>query len=82
MLRRISPTEGAVNIAGHDISRIRESRLPHMRRAIGMVFQDPALDDRLTAWENLEIHAVLYEDVAPRDAAAALMRRPVPAESG
>ena len=25
-----------------------------------MVFQEPALDDRLTALENLEIHAALY----------------------
>jgi ABC-2 type transport system ATP-binding protein len=31
-----------------------------VRRSLGMVFQDPALDDRLTARENLEIHAVLY----------------------
>jgi len=53
MLRRISPTEGAVNIAGHDISRLRESRLPHMRRAIGMVFQDHRLLAHLSAFENL-----------------------------
>ncbi len=30
------------------------------RRAIGLVFQEPSLDDRLTAWENLLLHAFLY----------------------
>jgi ABC-2 type transport system ATP-binding protein len=31
-----------------------------VRRSFGIVFQDPSLDDELTAWENLEIHGVLY----------------------
>ncbi|MEM2189577.1 MAG: ATP-binding cassette domain-containing protein, partial [Nitrososphaerota archaeon] len=31
-----------------------------VRRVIGVVFQDPALDDRLTGWENLDFHARLY----------------------
>ena len=31
-----------------------------MRRAFGIVFQDPAVDDELTAWENMEFHGVLY----------------------
>ncbi len=31
-----------------------------MRRRIGVIFQDPALDDRLTAEENLMLHAVAY----------------------
>ncbi len=30
------------------------------RRSFGIVFQDPSLDDELTAYENLEFHAVLY----------------------
>jgi len=38
-----------------------------------MVFQDPALDDRLTAWENLEIHAVIYGVQRP-DRRAAIER--------
>ena len=32
-----------------------------MRRRIGLVFQDPSLDDRLTAWQNLQFHARLYD---------------------
>ena len=31
-----------------------------MRRAFGIVFQDPSLDDELTAAENMELHGVLY----------------------
>jgi ABC-2 type transport system ATP-binding protein len=31
-----------------------------VRRRFGVVFQDPSLDQELTAWENMEIHGVLY----------------------
>lgn len=52
----VLPTSGAASVLGHDVLREPDA----VRRALGMVFQDPALDDRLTARENLEIHAVLY----------------------
>ncbi len=53
MLRRIVATEGSVHVAGHDVARLRESRLPSLRRSIGMVFQDHRLLDHLSAMENL-----------------------------
>jgi cell division transport system ATP-binding protein len=53
MLRRILPSEGTVIIGGNDITRMRDSRLPHLRRQIGMVFQDHRLLPNLTAFENL-----------------------------
>jgi ABC-2 type transport system ATP-binding protein len=31
-----------------------------VRHSFGIVFQDPSLDDELTAYENMELHAVLY----------------------
>ncbi len=31
------------------------------RKSFGIVFQDPSLDDDLTAYENLEFHAVFYK---------------------
>jgi ABC-2 type transport system ATP-binding protein len=40
-----------------------------VRRRIGVVFQDPSLDDRLTAEENLNLHAVVYR--VPRSERAA-----------
>jgi ABC-2 type transport system ATP-binding protein len=36
-------------------------RPDEVRRAIGIVFQDPSLDSDLTAWENMELHGVLYD---------------------
>ncbi len=53
----LAPTSGTARVAGHDV--VRE---PHaVRRALGLLFQDPAVDDRLTARENLQLHAVMYE---------------------
>ncbi len=53
MLRRVLPTEGSVTINGHDVARLSDSRLPLLRRSIGMVFQDHRLLDHLSALENL-----------------------------
>ena len=52
----VVPTSGGASVMGYDV--VRDAN--QVRRQLGMVFQDPALDDRLTARENLEIHAVLY----------------------
>jgi ABC-2 type transport system ATP-binding protein len=52
----LDPTSGTATLAGFDII----SRPSDVRRAIGVIFQDPSLDDRLTARENLELHAVVY----------------------
>lgn len=50
------PTSGQAFLAGYDVVK---SPL-QVRRSIGVVFQDYSLDDRLTAEENLYIHAMLY----------------------
>lgn len=52
----LRPTEGTARILGIDVS----SNPGDVRRHIGFVFQEPALDDELTVWENLWIHAALY----------------------
>ena len=52
----LAPTGGTAEVMGFDVVR----QAYDVRRQLGMVFQDPALDERLTARENLEIHAVLY----------------------
>jgi ABC-2 type transport system ATP-binding protein len=52
----LRPSEGRLLIAGHDPV---EDPL-RVRRALGIVFQDPSLDDELTAAENMELHGVLY----------------------
>jgi ABC-2 type transport system ATP-binding protein len=50
------PTAGSATVAGYDIVRERD----HVRRHIGLVFQDPTLDGYLSAKENLRLHAELY----------------------
>jgi len=52
----LRPSEGEARICGYDVVRQPSS----VRRVIGVVFQEPALDDRLTGWENLDFHARLY----------------------
>ena len=52
----LTPTSGNVMLAGNNVVSHQEDA----RRTFGIVFQDPSLDDELTAWENLEFHGVLY----------------------
>lgn len=53
ILRRIIPTEGTVYLLGQDISKLRVSKLPLLRRKIGMVFQDHRLLANLSAIDNV-----------------------------
>ncbi len=50
-------TSGTVTVNGHDPVHHPDE----VRRSFGIVFQDPSLDDELTAWENMEFHGVLYD---------------------
>ncbi len=50
------PTGGTIRINGFDPVHGQND----VRRSFGIVFQDPSLDDELTARENLEFHGVLY----------------------
>ena len=51
-----APTDGDAEVWGHSIRSARDE----VRRSIGMVFQDPAVDDSLTGRENLDFHARMY----------------------
>jgi ABC-2 type transport system ATP-binding protein len=52
----LRPTAGTAIVAGHDVVRERLA----VRRAIGLVFQDPTLDQYLSGEENLRFHAYAY----------------------
>lgn len=52
----LKPTEGKAFVWGYDVVKQPD----RVRRSIGIVFQDQALDDRLTGLENLDFHARLY----------------------
>lgn len=49
------PDEGQIILAGRNVTRLRRSSIPHLRRAIGVVFQDFKLLRQRTALENVAI---------------------------
>ena len=52
----LKPTSGRARVAGHDVIGSKDD----VRRSIGVVFQEPALDSKLTGRENLTFHAMMY----------------------
>jgi len=52
----LKPTSGRVYINGSD----SQEKQDEVRHSFAIVFQDPSLDDELTAYENMEFHGVLY----------------------
>jgi ABC-2 type transport system ATP-binding protein len=52
----LKPTSGKAKVNGFDVVK----QAMQVRRSIGLVFQDPSIDDRLTGRENLYMHANLY----------------------
>ncbi|MBN2202723.1 MAG: ATP-binding cassette domain-containing protein [Candidatus Aenigmarchaeota archaeon] len=52
----LRPTSGTAKIVGKDIQRNSDD----VRNNIGIVFQEPALDEKLTGRENLDFHARMY----------------------
>src|SRR6187549_4233378 len=51
-----APTSGSITLDG-----LNPRERPHdVRRRFGIVFQDPSLDSELTAYENMDLHGVLY----------------------
>jgi len=57
----LKPTAGYATINGFDI--VKQKR--HVRKQIGIIFQEQSLDLQLTAWENLKFHSMLYN--VPRE---------------
>jgi ABC-2 type transport system ATP-binding protein len=56
----LDPTGGEVRVNGLDLHQ-----KDAVRHSFGIVFQDPSLDDDLTAMENLQLHSMLYR--IPKD---------------
>ena len=53
----LKPSRGRAWISDFDVLKSAKD----VRRSIGIIFQDPSLDDRLTAYENLKFHAIIYK---------------------
>ena len=57
LITMLRPAAGQARVLGFDVAEEAAA----VRGLIGVVFQEPALDDRLSARENLEMHAALYK---------------------
>jgi ABC-2 type transport system ATP-binding protein len=57
----LEPTRGEMKVNDFNLKNQRDD----VRRSFGIVFQDPSLDDDLTAYENMEFHGVLYGEKNP-----------------
>src|SRR5438270_13491137 len=53
LIKEVDPTEGAIRVAGHDLSEIRRKRIPFYRRNLGVVFQDFKLLPSRTVYDNV-----------------------------
>jgi ABC-2 type transport system ATP-binding protein len=52
----LSPTSGTLELDGLNPAKKKNE----VRQRFGIVFQDPSLDQELSAWENMDLHGVLY----------------------
>ncbi len=52
----LAKTSGTVTIAGHDL----ETDATGVRRQIGIIFQNPSIDEHLSGEENIRLHVALY----------------------
>jgi ABC-2 type transport system ATP-binding protein len=52
----LRPTGGKLFLNNHDVTKEKD----RARKTFGIVFQDPALEEELTAYENMEIHGIMY----------------------
>ena len=68
------PSAGQIWFSGHDISRLRHSEVPFLRRQIGMIFQDHHLLMDRSVYDNVAIPLIISgasgEDIRRRVSAA------------
>lgn len=71
-----SPTSGEVYVNGYSVHNMPRSEVPHLRRSLGVVFQDFRLLPNKTAFENVAF-AMQMVEASPRE-----IRRQVPLALG
>ncbi len=64
------PTEGEIWVAGREITHLRRSKIPELRREIGVVFQDAKLLPGRTVYDNiafvLRVLGTTRREITPR----------------
>ncbi len=55
LTREITPTSGKIFVGNVDIAKMKNSEIPHLRRKVGVVFQDFKLLDDRTVFENVAL---------------------------
>jgi phospholipid/cholesterol/gamma-HCH transport system ATP-binding protein len=63
----VKPDRGTIYVLGHEITAMTEEQLFHVRRDIGMVFQESALFDSLTVRENVAYRLDEEHDLSPEE---------------
>jgi cell division transport system ATP-binding protein len=53
LMKELEPTSGAVSVAGRDLFKVSQKRLPYLRRNIGVIFQDFKLLPNRTVYANV-----------------------------
>ncbi len=53
LYREMVPSSGEITVDGIRVDRLRRSRIPTLRRHLGVVFQDFKLLTDKTVWENV-----------------------------
>ena len=73
VLGLLKPDAGQVLVDGEDITNYSEDRMMHVRKKIGMVFQEGALFDSLSVYDNVAYR--LHEQGVPEDEVEPEVRR-------
>lgn len=55
LIRELEPTEGVIVVDGNEVTALPRKQIPHLRRQVGVVFQDYKLIPDRTVEENLEL---------------------------
>ena len=53
LIGEVEPTDGRVMVNGFSLRNIREWQIPHLRRTIGIIFQDFRLIEQKTVYDNM-----------------------------